>query len=58
MSQKSTGREDTFLFRSPRQLEVGAGTCKIRVPAPQRCQSLMGSGGAVLTVELPLLLWS
>ncbi|CAI9589220.1 unnamed protein product, partial [Staurois parvus] len=24
-------------------------------PAPQRCQSLMGSGGAVLKVELPLL---
>ncbi|CAI9532820.1 unnamed protein product [Staurois parvus] len=22
--------------------ELGAGTCQIRVPAPQRCQSLMG----------------
>ncbi|CAI9563488.1 unnamed protein product, partial [Staurois parvus] len=35
------GREDTFRFRSPRP--VGAGTCQIRVPAPQRCQSLMRS---------------
>ncbi|CAI9599695.1 unnamed protein product [Staurois parvus] len=46
-------REDTFRFRSPRP--VGAGTCQIRIPNPQRYQSLMGSGGAVLKAELPLL---
>ncbi|CAI9591612.1 unnamed protein product, partial [Staurois parvus] len=51
------GREDTFYFQSPRrsQRKWERVPVKFGLPAPQRCQSLMGSGGQRLKAELPLL---
>ncbi|CAI9619436.1 unnamed protein product, partial [Staurois parvus] len=39
------GREDTFHFRSTRRSERKWERVPVKLPAPQRCQSLMGSVG-------------